>query len=376
MKYYIIAGEASGDLHASNLMQALLEKDPEADFRFWGGDLMAAVGGILVKHYKDLAFMGFWEVITNLKTIFKNITFCKEDIAAYNPDAIIFIDYPGFNMRIAKWAKANSYATHYYISPQIWAWKENRIHAIKRDVDHMYVILPFEKDFYEDKHNFKVHFVGHPLLDQIEKRTEISFKDFKTKHQLEDKPIIALLPGSRQQEISKMLAVMLSVVSDYPDYQFVIAGAPSQEEAFYESIISSLPAKVKLIQNDTYDLLSKSHAALVTSGTATLETALFNVPEVVCYKGNLISYWIAKQIVKLDFISLVNLIMDREVVKELIQNEFNTKQLEIELDKILQPDGREKMLEDYKALKTKLGGVGASQKTAELILKSVQSHLK
>lgn len=368
MKYYIIAGEASGDLHASNLMQALLEKDASADFRFWGGDLMESLGGTLVKHYRELAFMGFWEVITNLKTILNNIKLCKEDIGQFQPDAIIFVDYPGFNMRIAKWAKAQGIATHYYVSPQIWAWKENRIKDIKRDVDHMYVILPFEKEFYETKHDFKVHFVGHPLLDQIEKRKEISFKEFKHKHQLEDKPIIALLPGSRKQEISVMLSVMLSVVRHYPTYQFVIAGAPSQDEEFYKSIVSD--SKVKLIQNDTYNLLSKSHAALVTSGTATLETALFEVPEVVCYKGNVISYLIAKQIVKLDYISLVNLIMDREVVKELIQNEFNSKHLKLELDKILNPDQRERLLSDYKDLKTKLGGVGASRRTAELIVNS------
>ncbi|MBZ9786779.1 lipid-A-disaccharide synthase [Psychroflexus sp. CAK57W] len=368
MKYYIIAGEASGDLHASNLMQALLEKDASADFRFWGGDLMESLGGTLVKHYRELAFMGFWEVITNLKTILNNIKLCKEDIGQFQPDAIIFVDYPGFNMRIAKWAKAQGIATHYYVSPQIWAWKENRIKDIKRDVDHMYVILPFEKEFYETKHDFKVHFVGHPLLDQIKKRKEISFKEFKHKHQLEDKPIIALLPGSRKQEISVMLSVMLSVVRHYPTYQFVIAGAPSQDEEFYKSIVSD--SKVKLIQNDTYNLLSKSHAALVTSGTATLETALFEVPEVVCYKGNVISYLIAKQIVKLDYISLVNLIMDREVVKELIQNEFNSKHLKLELDKILNPDQRERLLSDYKDLKTKLGGVGASRRTAELIVNS------
>ncbi|MFO7746150.1 MAG: lipid-A-disaccharide synthase [Psychroflexus sp.] len=368
MKYYIIAGEASGDLHASNLMQAIREKDASADFRFWGGDLMQEVGGTLVKHYRELAFMGFWEVITNLKTILKNIKICKEDVSRFQPDAIIFVDYPGFNMRIAKWAKEQGIATHYYVSPQIWAWKENRIKDIKRDVDHMYVILPFEKDFYEEKHDFKVHFVGHPLLDQIEKRKEISFEDFKDKHQLDDKPIIALLPGSRKQEISKMLTVMLSVVPNYPSYQFVIAGAPSQDEEFYTSIVSD--SKVKLIQNDTYNLLSKSHAALVTSGTATLETALFDVPEVVCYKGNLISYLIAKQIVKLDYISLVNLIMDREVVKELIQNEFTSKKLKIELDKILDSSKRKTLLSDYKDLKTKLGGVGASRRTAELIVNS------
>jgi lipid-A-disaccharide synthase len=368
MKYYIIAGEASGDLHASNLMLALQKEDSSAEFRFWGGDLMQKVGGTLVKHYRELAFMGFWEVITNLKTILTNIKLCKKDISEFNPDAIIFIDYPGFNMRIAKWAKAEGYATHYYISPQIWAWKESRIKAIKRDVDHMYVILPFEKEFYEEKHNFKVHFVGHPLLDQIEKRKDISFQEFITKHGLDNQPIIALLPGSRKQEISKMLSVMLSIVQDYPTYQFIIAGAPSQEAEFYNSVVSD--SEVKLIQDDTYNLLSHSHAALVTSGTATLETALFEVPEVVCYKGNAISYLIAKQIVKLDFISLVNLIMNREVVKELIQDKFTTKQLKAELDKLLNTEARDKMMKDYKDLKEKLGGVGASQRTAELIVDS------
>jgi lipid-A-disaccharide synthase len=368
MKYYIIAGEASGDLHASNLMQALQEKDTSADFRFWGGDLMQEVGGTLVKHYRELAFMGFWEVVTNLKVIFKNINFCKVDILGYQPDAIIFIDYPGFNMRIAKWAKELGFATHYYISPQIWAWKENRIKAIKRDIDHMYVILPFEKDFYENKHDFSVHFVGHPLLDQIEKRKDISFEAFKQKHELEDKQIIALLPGSRKQEISKMLSVMLLVVQHYPSFQFVIAGAPSQDEEFYKSIISN--SKVKLIENDTYNLLSQAHAALVTSGTATLEAALFEVPEVVCYKANTISYLIAKQIVNLQFISLVNLIMDREVVKELIQGDFNVKQLREELDKTLDLKKRGDLQKDYKELKTKLGGTGASRKTAELIVNS------
>lgn len=379
MRYYIIAGEASGDLHAANLMKALQDEDPDAEFRFWGGDLMEAVGGTLVKHYRELAFMGFWEVVTNLKTILNNIKLCKTDISDYNPDAIIFIDYPGFNMRIAKWAKQQGLATYYYISPQLWAWKENRISAIKRDIDHMYVILPFEKQFYEDKHQFKVNFVGHPLLDQIQQRKDISFEDFKAKHQLEDKPIIALLPGSRKQEISKMLSVMLSVVQEYPEYQFVIAGAPSQDVAFYQKVITSsssvigeMGAKVKLIQNDTYNLLSQSHAALVTSGTATLETALFEVPEVVCYKGNPISYLIAKQIVKLDYISLVNLIMNREVVKELIQDDFTSKHLKTELDNILDTTKRKDLLSSYKELKTKLGGVGASQRTAKQIVKSFQ----
>ena len=251
MKYYIIAGEASGDLHASNLMKALQQVDDQADFRFWGGDLMAEVGGTLVKHYRDLAFMGFAEVILNLRTIFKNIKHCKNDISQFKPDVIIFIDYPGFNFRIAKWAKAQGFRTHYYISPQIWAWKENRIKAIKRDIDEMYVILPFEKDFYEQKHNFPVHFVGHPLLDAIKDFKPKSLAKFKETHQLLDKPIIALLPGSRKQEISKMLSIMLSIVDDFPDYQFVIAGAPGQDAEFYERFnakkSASLMCKIKLM---------------------------------------------------------------------------------------------------------------------------------
>ena len=373
MKYYLIAGEASGDLHASNLMKSLKEKDAEADFRFWGGDLMQAVGGTLVKHYRELAFMGFAEVVVNLRTIFKNITLCKKDILEYQPDVIIFIDYPGFNFRIAKWAKQQGFPTHYYISPQIWAWKENRIKAIKRDVDEMYVILPFEKDFYEKKHQFPVHFVGHPLLDAINQREEISFEEFIETNKLPNKPIIALLPGSREQEISKMLETMLSITPHYADYQFIIAGAPSQEEEYYQPFLKK--NQVFLISNKTYNLLSVSTAALVTSGTATLETALFNVPEVVCYKGSSISYQIAKRIVNLDYISLVNLIMDKEVVKELIQGEFNPKNLQHELDLILKNPKRENILNAYIELKKNLGGIGASDKTAALIYEKLNpSH--
>ncbi len=370
MKYYIIAGEASGDLHGSNLMKALYEKDPSAEIRFWGGDLMQAVGGTLVKHYRELAFMGFIEVIMNLKTILNNIKICKKDIEAFQPDAIIFIDYPGFNMRIATWAKERNIPTHYYISPQIWAWKENRIKAIKRDVDYMYVILPFEKEFYEQKHHFPVHFVGHPLIDAIANRVEVSDATFRTENQLSEKPIIALLPGSRKQEISKMLSVMLSVVKDFPEYQFVIAGAPSQEYEFYKPFLTN--ENVKFISNKTYDLLSHAQAALVTSGTATLETALFNVPEVVCYKGSWISYQIAKRIITLKYISLVNLIMDQEVVKELIQEELNTENLKVELAKILHPENRNKLSIAYANLKQNLGGEGASKKTAELIVNSLK----
>ncbi|MFP9099981.1 lipid-A-disaccharide synthase [Flavobacterium sp. RHBU_24] len=368
MKYYIIAGEASGDLHGANLMKELYKADPQAEIRFWGGDLMRAVGGTLVKHYRELAFMGFAEVVANLKTILNNIKFCKVDIQAFKPDAIIFIDYPGFNMRIAKWAKEFGIPTHYYISPQIWAWKENRIRAIKRDVDKMYIILPFEKDFYEKKHNFAVEFVGHPLIDAIQNTPPVDEAAFRKENNLDDRPIIALLPGSRKQEISKMLSVMLSVVHDFPGYQFVIAGAPSQEFSFYEQFLNS--ERVHFISNKTYPLLSMAHAALVTSGTATLETALFKVPEVVCYKGGWISYQIAKRIITLKFISLVNLIMDKEVVKELIQDDFNTKNLRAELQKILDPKHRENLRKQYDELENKLGGAGASFNTANKIVKN------
>ena len=370
MKYYIIAGEASGDLHGSNLMKAILAKDPTAEIRFWGGDLMQSVGGTLVKHYRDLAFMGFAEVIMNLRTILGNISVCKKDILQFQPDTLIYIDYPGFNMRIAKWAKKLGILNQYYISPQIWAWKENRIKDIKRDMDKMYVILPFEKDFYEKKHNFSVEFVGHPLIDAISNRDKTSFEKFTSENKLSQKPIIALLPGSRKQEIEKMLSIMLSVVDKFSDYQFVIAGAPSQEYDFYKQFLTT--ENVNFVSNKTYDLLSVSHAALVTSGTATLETALFKVPQIVCYKANRISYEIAKRIITLKFISLVNLIMDQEVVKELIQKELNTKNLETELNKIISGNQRQEMLSQYEILEQKLGGKGASEKTADLILNAIK----
>ncbi len=371
MKYYIIAGEASGDLHGSNLMKALNLQDEAASFRFWGGDLMQKVTGTLVKHYRELAFMGFVEVLINLRTIFNNISFCKKDIESFNPDVIIFIDYPGFNMRIAKWAKQKGIPTHYYISPQIWAWKEGRIKKIKRDVDEMYVILPFEKDYYKRKHNVSVHFVGHPLIDAISNRKQVAPEKFRLENGLDDRPIIALLPGSRKQEIKKMLTVMISIVEDFNDYQFVIAGAPSQDTDFYKQFINN--KNVHLILNKTYDLLSLSYAALVTSGTATLETALFKIPQVVCYKSSSISYEIAKRIIKLKYISLVNLILDREVVTELIQKEFNSKRLKKELIQILDNYNRAVLFLDYYDLEKKLGRIGASEKTAELILESLKS---
>ncbi|MBZ0327403.1 MAG: lipid-A-disaccharide synthase [Altibacter sp.] len=369
MKYYLIAGEASGDLHGANLMKELRKQDPEASFRCWGGDLMQQAQGELVKHYRDLAFMGFIEVILNLGTILKNIKLCKTDIATFNPDVIIFIDYPGFNLRIAKWAKKRGYQTHYYISPQIWAWKEGRIKDIKRDVDAMYVILPFEKDFYEKKHDFPVHFVGHPLIDAISNRKQVHPNVFKEEQGWDERPIIALLPGSRKQEISKMLHVMLSIVEDFTDYQFVIAGAPSQEAAFYQPFIQR--QNVHLLLNKTYDLLSISEAALVTSGTATLETALFKIPQVVCYKGSRISYEIAKRVIKLKYISLVNLILDKQVVTELIQAQFNAKQLKTELTHILDPYVRATLFLEYYDLEKKLGGKGASEKTAQLIFEAI-----
>lgn len=374
MKYYIIAGEASGDLHGSNLMKSLFEKDSSADVRFWGGDLMQRQGGHLVKHYKELAFMGFLEVAQNLKTILNNIKLCKNDIIEFNPDAIIFIDYPGFNMRIAKWAKKRDFRTYYYISPQIWAWKENRISAIKRDVDKMYVILPFEKEFYEQKHNYPVEFVGHPLIDAIQNREKSDSEKFRLAHNLGQKPIIAVLPGSRKQEISKMLSVMLSVVDDFTEYEFVIAGAPGQEKDFYKQFIAK--DNVAFVQNETYNLLDFAHAALVTSGTATLETALFKVPEVVCYKGSWASYQIAKRVITLKYISLVNLIMDKSIVAELIQDDCNSKQIKAELQKLLAPETRAKILSDYNLLEAKLGGIGASEKTASLIISDVALHIK
>ena len=370
MKYYIIAGEASGDLHGSNLIKALRSKDANADIRCWGGDLMQRAGGTLVKHYKESAFMGFVEVLLNVGSIFKNISNCKKDIEAFNPDVIIFIDYSGFNLRIAKWARKMGYRTHYYISPQIWASREGRIKKIKRDIDKMYVILPFEKEFYEKKHHFPVDFVGHPLIDAINAMPLMDGDDFRQKNGLDpDKPIIALLPGSRKQEISNMLSVMLAVVPDFDDYQFVIAGAPSLGPEEYQHQLGNKP--VKLVYNQTYDLLKNAHAALVTSGTATLETALFKVPQVVCYKGSWISYQIAKRIITLDYISLVNLIMDKEVVRELIQSDLTVKNLRNELEKILEGPQRKAQLDAYDVLESKLGGQGASEKTAELIIENV-----
>jgi lipid-A-disaccharide synthase len=370
MKYYIIAGEASGDLHGSNLMKAIFIEDKNAEIRFWGGDLMQAVGGTLVSHYKERAFMGFIEVVMNLRKALGFIKSCKKDIAAFNPDGLIFIDNSGFNLRVAKWAKKQGFRTHYYISPQVWASRAGRVKDIKRDIDRMFVILPFEKEFYR-KFDCDVTFVGHPLIDGIAGRKQVREASFRKAYELNNKPIIALLPGSRKQEITKMLSVMISLVDDFPEYQFVVAGAPSQYFGFYKQIIGA--KKVAFINNKTYDLLSISFAALVASGTATLETALFKVPQVVCYKGSAISYQIAKRIITLKYISLVNLIMNREVVKELIQSDFTKQHLKEELTNILDVDFREKMFESYYELETVLGGKGASNKVAKQIVKDLNS---
>ncbi|MGB3152537.1 MAG: lipid-A-disaccharide synthase [Maribacter sp.] len=372
MKYYIIAGEASGDLHGSNLIKALFDVDPKAQIRCWGGDLMQEAGGDLVKHYKEMAFMGFIEVLLNLNAIFKNIKYCKQDITTFKPDVLVFIDYSGFNLRIAKWAKEKGVRTNYYISPQIWASREGRIEKIKRDIDAMYVILPFEKEFYEKKHDFPVHFVGHPLLDAISNRASLNELNFRNEYHIDpSKPIIALLPGSRKQEVQKMLSVMISITPDFPDYEFVIAGAPSLDKDFYTTFLNG--KNVKYIQSKTYDLLSISKAALVTSGTATLETALFKVPQVVCYKANCISYQIAKRIITLDYISLVNLIMKKEVVKELIQDDLTKDKLTKELKLVLLGEQREMQLKAYEQLTSKLGGSGASKKAATLIMEYAKS---
>jgi len=366
MKYYIIAGEASGDLHGSNLIKALKKEDPAADIRCWGGDLMEEAGGTLARHYRDMAFMGFLEVLLNLRSIFKNIRFCKKDITAFSPDVIIFIDFSGFNLRIAEWAKQNGYTTNYYISPQVWASRAGRVEKIRRNIDAMYVILPFETEFYAQK-GMEVTFVGHPLLDAIEDVPKPDPDAFSREHGLNPgKPIIALLPGSRKQEVSKMLSIMLQTATDFPEYQFVVAGAPSLDESFYTQLLKG--SNAVLLSDKTYALLGVAHAALVTSGTATLETALFEVPQVVCYKGSWLSYQIAKRIITLDYISLVNLIMEKEVVPELIQSNFNRHRLTAELKKILSGPDRESQLNAYGELKTRLGGTGASRKAARLIL--------
>lgn len=372
MKYYIITGEASGDLHAANLMREITKLNPTSLFRVWGGDRMRSEGGELVKHYKELAFMGFYEVLANLSTILQNFLFCKKDILSYRPDAIILVDYPGFNLRIAEFAHAQGIRVFYYISPQVWAWKKSRVKKIRKFVERMFVILPFEKDFYAT-YNVDVDFVGHPLLDAIENEKDnlSSPETFRTHHLLDQRPVIALLPGSREQEISTMLPVMLSVKENFPDYQFVVAGASAIDEDFYKQFITD--HSIRVIFNQTHDLLHNATAALVTSGTATLETALMNVPQVVCYKGNWLSFQIARRIVKVKYISLVNLIMDKQVVTELIQEKMNAQMIINELNLILEEATRARILSDYTALGEILGGKGASAAAANLIIERMRS---
>ena len=371
MKYYIIAGEASGDLHASNLLAALKKKDSNAEFRAWGGDLMRNQGAVLVKHYRHMAFMGFVEVAVNLHKVLGNIKECKADMLRYQPDVVILVDYPGFNLRIAKFAHDKGMKVCYYISPQVWAWKRHRVKKIKKYVDEMLVILPFEEPFYKD-YGVKATFVGHPLLDELSKLKSSSRLHFIHRNDLsEKKEIIALLPGSRKQEVERMLGTMLKVIPHFPQYQFVIAGVPSLEKSLYLRMIGETDAR--LIENQTYELLQNASAALVTSGTATLETALLSVPEVVCYKANRLSYLIAKNLIRVKYISLVNLVMDKEVVKELIQYDFNEENLVKELEALLQdPKRQRRILEDLDALKHKLGNSGASEKAADVIINMVK----
>jgi len=373
MKYYIIAGEASGDLHGSNLIKELKQLDPGAEIRGWGGDLMSGTGATVVKHYKELAFMGFIEVIKNLPAILSNLKFCKQDILQFKPDVVVLIDYPGFNLRIAKWAKANRIKTVYYISPQVWAWKENRVKAIRETVDKMLVILPFEKEFYETKWQYKVDYVGHPLAQVV--------SDFLQQHAQQNgsaKPVIALLPGSREQEVAAKLPLMLEASKAFPQHQFMVARASSLDQGFYDKYMQGF-ANVSSVTNATYALLAQATAALVTSGTATLETALFGVPQVVCYKGSPVSFYIAKKLVRIKYISLVNLIMDRPVVKELIQEELTVQNLVKELNLILYNESTKLQIKtDYRQLHDLLQqGGNASEKAANHIvhfLKTTSLH--
>ncbi len=374
-KYYIIAGEASGDLHAANLIAEMKKADPDAEFRAWGGDLMQKQGVELVRHYKTMNYMGFVEVAVNLRKVLGNISFCKKDIEEYKPDALILVDYPGFNLRIAEFAHEKGFKVFYYISPQVWAWKRRRVRKIKQSVDKMLVIFPFEEEFYR-RYGIEVTYVGNPLLDELAKFGPGNRSIFLRRNSLgEKREIIALLPGSRTQEVKRMLPTMLKVTSQFPEYQFVVAGVSSLDVNIYKKMIGTMDAF--LVMDQTYELLQCSSAALVTSGTATLETALLSVPEVVCYKATGFSYRLAKWMVKVKFISLVNLIMDKEVVKELIQGDLNVDNLVKELDQLLHNGKRQRqMLEDYEELKDRLGNVGASEKAAEVIMEAVRLKTK
>ena len=367
MKYYIIAGEASGDLHGSGLVRALLQSDDEAICRAWGGPLMEVAGAEVVKDYSELAFMGFAEVLKNIRTILGNFAFCKKDLLSFQPDVLILIDYPGFNLRMAKWAHQQGIRVFYYISPQLWAWNTRRVHGIKKYVDRMFVILPFEKAFYKT-YDYDVDFVGHPLMDVIP--GPLPSTEWQEEQGLDKRPVIALLPGSRAQEVRRMLQGMLTIAAYFQDYQFVVAAVSSLPPTVYEDLLAAAPqTNCKLVFNQTYKLLRIAKAALVTSGTATLETALFGVPQVVCYSGNPASYWLAKRLVKVDYISLVNLIVEKPLVTELIQEDFNTENLRQELSKLLEGKERAAMLAGYAELKEKLGKKGASARCAALIQK-------
>jgi lipid-A-disaccharide synthase len=369
-RIYIIAGEASGDLHGANLLKELYKLDYSISVRAWGGDRMKNEGATLVKHISELAFMGFIEVLLNLSTILKNINFCKKDILEFKPDVLLLIDYPGFNLRIAQWAKKNGIKVHYYISPQVWAWKKSRVKIIKASVDKMYSILPFENDFYK-QFDYETQYVGHPLLDEVENFNQVRLTkdEFLNKNKLSQAPIISILPGSRKQEIKVKLPIMLDAVKSLKNYQIVIAGAPNQTAKMYDEFEAQ---GCKIIFGQTYDLLSNSEAAIVTSGTATLETAILNIPEVVCYKGSWISYFIARSLIKINYISLVNLIMDQQIVKELIQGECNPFKIREELDLLLNDKNyREAMLSNFEIMREKLGGQGASKKVAHSLLKTI-----
>ncbi len=365
MRYFILAGEASGDLHAAALVRELLARDPQAECVGWGGDLMAQAGARVLKHYRELAFMGFAEVVKNLPAILRNFRLCREQIADFRPDALILIDYPGFNLRMARWAKLAGHRVFYYISPQIWAWHRSRVHQVKRYVDRMFVILPFEQEFYS-RYGVEVDFVGHPLLDVVAAHQPAA--DFHARNGLDpQRPIVALLPGSRRQEVERILPAMAAVAGRFPSHQFVIAGAPAQPAALYRRVLSGGYPGLPLVQGQTYDLLAHAQAALVGSGTATLETALFDVPEVVCYRGSALSYAIARRLVDVPFISLVNLVAGKELVKELIQDDLNPDQLEQALAPLLQPEGRQRLRDGYAELRRALGSQGAARATAAKI---------
>jgi lipid-A-disaccharide synthase len=375
MKYYLVAGEASGDLHASNLMRGIKEADSTASFRYYGGDLMQAQGGVLAKHYRSMAFMGFLEVIQNIRTISKNLKHCMEDILQFNPDAVILVDYPGFNLRIARFAKENGFKVFYYIAPKVWAWKESRVKLLKRYLDKLFVIFPFEVDFFK-KHGIDAIYQGNPLIDAIAQKAgaETSFSEFCQTNNLDDKPIIALLAGSRKQEIRFNLPIMLSLISRLPEYQFVIAGAPSLDTDVYLPYIGS--SNVKLIFDQTQTLLKHSTLAIVTSGTATLEAALLNVPEVVCYRGDTFSMLIAWMVIKVKYISLVNLIMGKEVVRELKQFDYTASNLLEQVKRILPGrEERNEMLENFQTLKDMLGSVGSSKRIAQIIVDNTNTKI-